>query len=556
MAERKAPIVGIDLGTTNCAVTIYGGEKYPILLDIGGPGVTTVPSCILWQGGDEYLVGHEAYAHRYSDAAVYSAKRNMGTDIVYTVSHEGDTKTLKSKDVAAIILRDLKKRTEALVGEVTECIITVPAYFNQRQISDTLDAGAAAGWTVRQILKEPTSASYISSMMGYARDGSVLVYDLGGGTFDATYMTFLRRDTIPKKLLTSLKKQYNIDIQSEGADFNDQYFCRVLATFGDTRLGGDDIDQYIAERVWRRAGITKSIHCEAFEKLKLKCENFKKNDQAVGMDAVVDGMKFNITIEDVNEAVEKVFNKTMALMKDFDKSKVNTVMLVGGSTKNKRLRLLLQEAFYNAEISAVLDPDSSVAMGAGAVAKAVANDIDLPYRDVLPLPIGVLVDESKVEVCIKANTSMPYSVRKEYRTMSPDQKTLKVKVYQGLSADPEKCTFLGEVTVDNLPTGKEEGLDILLSFVLTAQGCLKVVSSVEGVDKEEELVIDDIHSVGSAEKESKLPEWLVQDDFALAFYDHLKDKDGAIELFKKRQTFEVGSDDWQACEDELLDLMM
>lgn len=551
MNNATSQIVGIDLGTTNCAVSVPSADKYPVLLPISGPNAYTMPSCILWEG-DHFVVGHDAYEYRYLPNAVYSSKRFMGTDAVFTLEYHGETLTMHPWEVAKVIMAELKKRTEELVGPVDKCIVTVPAYFNQRQMADTEKACTQAGWTVCQILKEPTSASYIYSKMGYARDGSVLVYDLGGGTFDATYMTFIENSSIPASMMDSLNKMYGITFNSDGADTTDQYFCRVLSTFGDTQLGGDDIDRAIAAEVLKEGGNPNLTPLE-FEELVLRCESFKKSGLA-GMSTSIGEREFHMNTDMLNRAVEAVFNRTVELIKGLESEHIGTIILVGGSTKNKHLQGLIQDKFPNSVVSLVLDPDSAVAMGAGAVAKDVQNEVDLPYQDVLPLPIGVLVDDTHVEVCLAANTPVPYSAHRKYHTLVPGQKKLQVHLYQGASEDPDSCTYIGCVTVDNLPDRGDDLLSIDISFVLNMQGRLTVVSTVE--DHSEQLVIDNIFSNNGSTEDDSLPSWVTRDAFSEVYYPLLKDNEQAIALFKEREAAYGDTVARDAIEDEIFNKFM
>lgn len=553
--NTTAPIIGIDLGTTNCAVTVYSNKTVPTLLSISGKDRYTMQSCILWLGGDNYLVGEEAYNRRYEPTAIYSAKRYMGTDKIYNLSLNGENKSLRPLDVAAIILKELKTRTEQFVNGITDCIITVPAYFDQRQIKDTLEAGKLAGWCVRQILKEPTSASYIYSQLGYAKNGQTLVYDLGGGTFDATYMTFLSKSSISDNMFNTLKTLYDIDFKDDDDDITDNYFCRVIATFGDTRLGGDDIDREFALNVMRHHN--KKLNSVDFEKLVLECEDFKKTG-VLAVDSTIGKNKFHLTMKELELATEKIFRKTLKIMEHLDKNDIKTIVLVGGSTKNLYLRKRLAEEFPNCEISTVLDPDSTVALGAGSMAKAIDAGEAIAYRDVLPLPIGFLVDEKIVEHCINANTVLPHFTEIKYKTMEPDQQMLQLKLYQGFSKDPKECTFLGTITVDNLPYGGEERLDVDIALLLNTQGNLKITSKVQGIEKVHSLVIDNIFSATSADEADTILESLEQDDFVTAFYDKLKDNQEAIDLlFKRQELIQSNADavEIESIEDKIFDMI-
>lgn len=572
-----ADIVGIDLGTTNCAVSVFSADTVPTLLPIGKDGSFTVPSCVRWDGYNEeqepiFTVGAEAYSERYKPNVVYSIKRLMGSGqkVSFHSTKEvvlGNQRTSREflsttpAMVSAQILKHLKERTAEFYREVDKCVITVPAYFDQRQIEDTLLAAKLSGWDCKQILKEPTSASYIYSQLGYATNGSVVIYDLGGGTFDVTHMNFLRRDSIPSKMLTYLKKQYGINIAETTADLNDQYFCRVLGTYGNVHLGGDDIDRAFGDMVIKEAGIEFST--EERETLYLRCEEFKKMG-IDAMDAHIGEHRLRLSAGMLNSAVDAIFEQTMDLMRDIDMSDVKTIVLVGGSTKSKRLRENLQAAFPGVEISVVLDPDATVSLGAGSIAKAIAGNKSLMYADVLPLPIGILVDEKEVEVCIPRNTSMPYTVRKTYHTIHDNQEQITLHLYQGLSSKPENCTHLGRLTMTDIPIRPAGDTKVDVLFILTGQGTLKIRSCIEGTEREEELVIDNIFDVKEETPKAATPvqeeedTLVARDDFERAFLGLAGENEEVLQLFRLRRqvpSLDISEDDkllrMQEYEDEI-----
>lgn len=518
-------IMGIDLGTTNSAVSVYDASLVPYTLPIGELGRKTVPSCVLWEGGDKFIVGAEAYRKRYLPSVCYSVKRLMGTDqLVKLTAENGEVRLFQPKEISAEILRYLALKVAECYRPIKKCIITVPAYFNQRQISDTADAASIAGMECIQILKEPTSASYIYSMLGYAQTGSILIYDLGGGTFDVTHMKFVRRDSIPSKMVTSLKKRYGIDVDALNPE--QKYFCKVLGTYGDTHLGGDDIDEEMA----RQLDPKRELSAEDFERLILRCESFKKQ-AAYAMDVDLNGKMYHITEDLLNSAVDHVFDKTIELFKDIDMSLVKTIVLVGGSTKSKRIRDNLSRVYPHIEISAVLNPDETVALGAGAVAKAIANCENLSYQDVLPLSIGILVDDKQVEYCIKRNTPMPYAVTRTFYTMNDNQKAIDLSLYQGLSRDPKECTFIGNVHIDNIPEKEAGEVSVNVSFTLNAQGRLAIVSIVDGMATKHELVIDNIFNV----KKQETAEQKYADEFEEAMMPLAEGNPEFLKLFEERR---------------------
>lgn len=542
-------IIGIDLGTTNSAVSVFSADTVPVILPIGKGGKMTVPSCVRWErpemdGCKGWTVGEEAYQERFMPDVVYSIKRMMGSGEKVRFTDRNNPNhylDLTPAEISSIILSHIKDRVAELYRPVNKCIITVPAYFNQRQMNDTIEAAKLAGLECVQILKEPTSASFIYSLLGYAQSGTVLIYDLGGGTFDATHMTFLRRDSVPKKMATSLKRQYGIELDKNGGDLTDQYYSRVIGTWGDMQLGGDDIDKLFGDTAAEKAGV-ELTHDEK-ELLYLRCEEFKKND-ASAMDVNINGKVIHLDDNVLNDCVDAIFKRTMKIIEQVDMSNVNTIVLVGGSTQSKRLQENLQQTFPDKEISAVLDPDATVALGAGAVAKALSNKKNLDYSDVLPLPIGVLVDEKKVEVCLKKNTSMPYSASRTYYTVHDNQERVTVHVFQGLSSNPDRCTYLGRVTVEGVPPKPAGEVSVRLTFILTSEGRLKVISCVEGVDNEQELIVDNIFTSNDTDQvKAKERALEPQDDFETMVLDSAEDNEEIIALLKKRREVGPGSDE-------------
>lgn len=569
-----ANIMGIDLGTTNSAVSIFNAGTVPSLLPIGEGMSHTVPSCVRWDGWNDenepiFTVGAEAYKERYKSNVVYSVKRIMGSGKTITLIDPNDQSvddprriTLTPAEVSAIILNHLAQRVEVLDHKITKCVITVPAYFNQRQINDTMEASRLAGLECLQILKEPTSASYIYSLLGYAQSGSVLIYDLGGGTFDVTHMNFLRRDSIPKSLLSSLQKQYGIKLSDiKGADSNDQYFCRVLGTYGDVNLGGDDIDKLAGDAIIARAGLTDKLTSEQKEEVYLRCEAFKKSGFA-GEEFTIGGNTINLMYGDIDEAVDQIFDRTLKLMSDIDMSDVKTIVLVGGSTKSKHLRDNLAKAFPGVTISAVLDPDATVALGAGSVAKALASDKNVMYADVLPLPIGILVDQDHVEFCIAKNTPMPYVTSSTYYTMHDNQDTVTLHVYQGLSSKPEEDVYLGKLSIKGIPNAPAGEVSVGVGFMLTGQGRLKVTSVINGVRRDESLVIDNIFDVKDAGQSGALATkgyevegytLYPEDDFEECFLPMAVENLKVLSLFAKRRTaINSGSTEVASLEDAIV----
>ena len=558
----NSQIIGIDLGTTNSAVAVYDAGLVPTLCPMGNGNKTTMQSCVRWNGGDSFTVGPEAYNERYKSNVIYSVKRIMGTDqkIKLTLDN-GYFIEMTPAEVSAEILKALKRQVHEYFPALYRCIITVPAYFNQRQIEDTVEASKLAGLECVQILKEPTSASYIYSTLGHASEGSVLIYDLGGGTFDITHMSFLSKKGISKKQITALNKLYKIDVNSmdANADDSDLYFCRVLGTYGDSKLGGDDIDSIFAKKVIDSQNLT--LDKEGFEMLKLHCEQFKKLNVA-GKKFTLQGNEIMLNKSELDDAIGTVFDRTMEIVSNIpaeELSAIRTVVLVGGSTKSDTLFNLLKKKFPDKEISRVLDPDSTVALGAASVAKDIQSGKGIRYQDVLPMAIGVLTDEKYISVCVPKNTSLPYSVSKVYKTMHDNQPAISVHVYQGVSTDPTECVFLGTIRDDDLPKKPAGELDVMVSFTLNSQGRLKVTTTIDGVSESKELIVDSILNVSkdnSAGKKSDVADVPI-DDFEKAIWDIVVSDDKLASIIVERRSILESGDEGKLLEieDKIMELL-
>ena len=541
-------IIGIDLGTTNSAVAIHNAGKVPTLCPMASGGKTTMPSCVRWEGGDTFTVGSAAFNTRYLDDTCYSVKRLMGSDEVVVFKRDnGEELRMTPAQVSSKILGKLKSIVNELYPGVRRCVITVPAYFNQRQIEDTITAAKLADLECIQILKEPTSASYVYSNLGYA-NGTTMIYDLGGGTFDVTVMSFLKKDAVTPKMRTALKKMYKIDVDDmHDADSSSLFYSRVLGTYGDTRLGGDDIDREMASIAAHENGVVfpEGSDDSEFEELILRCEEFKRGD-AHAMDIYVRGRKYHIDRQQLEKATERIFLRTLSILNTIEPAHlddVKTIVLVGGSTKSDYLVSRLKEVFPGREISRILDPDSTVALGAGAVARDLQEGRALSYQDVLPLAIGVLVNESEVSVCIPRNTAMPHSSTLRYYTLHDNQQAVSVDVYQGVSSDPQDCTYLGKLRITDIPPAEAGKIPVDISFILDAQGRLKVVTTVAGVDKEATLVIDSIFNVVS-ETPTVSPSDYDFDDFERSIAsDCEKHPELASLVVSRRQAIMDGDDD-------------
>ena len=236
---KKTPAYGIDLGTTNSCIAVIQAGNTPKVIKLKD-GNVTMPSCVMWKGGDKFVVGREAYKNRYKASAIYSVKRLMGTDEKVVLQYGMKTKVMTPVEVSAKILEGLVEQASTDFKDIKDVVITVPAYFNNRQVEDTIKAGEMAGLNVLRILREPTAASLVYDMEAIGRDEiNVLVYDLGGGTFDASLLR-IKKSGGDLSELTNLYGDLGVGDSDESSY---SMLDNVIDTDGDSRLGGDDIDR-------------------------------------------------------------------------------------------------------------------------------------------------------------------------------------------------------------------------------------------------------------------------------------------------------------------------
>lgn len=543
LKSEPSKIFGIDLGTTNSAIALRTASSVPTLIKVGRK--TTLPSCVMWENG-QFIVGEEAYAKRYQPNVIYSVKRLMGSNEVIKLVDGENSISLTPAEVSSYILKELCNRASTYYDNIKDVVITVPAYFNQKQIEDTLKAGELAGLNVHHILKEPTSAGYVYSNIDSAESGEQVIYDLGGGTFDVTHSVLIRKTPEVQKTINYLESYYGIKLNTANSDAGDKYYSRVLGTYGDMHLGGDDIDEVLATMLLSHENLKRQdMSDENFEQLVLECEKFKKSGMH-GSDFTIAGKTFHMEQDLLKAATREIYDRTLAIMQplfsNIKSKNIKSIILVGGSTKSKYIREWLASDFPMATIVCSLNPDETVAQGAASIGYDIAGGVPFKFQDVLPLAIGVLVDESRVSTCLPTNTSIPYSTSKVYTTLYDNQQVLEVKLYQGLSSNPEECTFLGTIKIENLPPASKGELDIIIDFILAVNGRLRVQATIGDLTKD--IEIENIFSVKNTIEEKDT----FKDTFLpLAISTNNKK---VIELFKRRE--EASDEEKENIESEIL----
>lgn len=487
---KSTAVIGIDLGTTNSLIaTIWESDRTPYCITKDSQSI--VPSAIHFDE-DEIKVGLEAISQLISspENTIYSVKRllgrsykdleNQGYQLNYKIIDDNSEGLVKIKvknkryspiELSSYILKELKSIAEKkLDATVNQVVITVPAYFNDSQRQATRDAGKLAGMDVLRIINEPTAASLA---YGIGNDSSeaktVAVYDLGGGTFDISILHI------------------------------ENGIYEVLATNGDTFLGGDDIDKAIVD-LWSEAfNDYEELSANGKQALRLAAENAKKNlsqENLYTADITISSGSFelSLTIEQLNALVKPLIDKTMQCCinaladAELSVSDIHEVVLVGGSTKNLAVKNAVKDFFNVARINDTINPDEVVALGAAVEADILAgNRKDMLLLDITPLSLGIETLGGLMDVLIPRNTKIPAKLRKEYSTSVDGQVNLKIAVFQGereIASDNRK---LGEFILSGIPAMPAGLPKIKMTFMLNADGILEV-SAEETRSKTKQVV--------------------------------------------------------------------
>ncbi len=471
-------IIGIDLGTTNSCVAVMEGGKPTVITNTEGQ--RTTPSVVGFAKNGERLVGDAAkrQAVTNSDKTVSSIKRHMGTDFKVTI----DDKKYSPQEISAMILQKLKKDAENYLGEtVTDAVITVPAYFNDAQRQATKDAGKIAGLDVKRIINEPTAAA-LAYGLDNEKEQKIMVYDLGGGTFDVSVIEI-----------------------GDGV-------IEVLATAGDNRLGGDDFDEritrYMIDEFKKQEGVDLGADKMALQRLKEAAEKAKKelssatttNINLPFITATAEGPKhfdMNLTRAKFEELVSDLIERTVIPVQNalrdagIKPSDLSKVLLVGGSTRVPAVQEKVRQLTGH-EPSKTLNPDECVAIGASIQGGKLAGDAgagDIQLLDVTPLTLAIETLGGIATPIIKRNTTIPTRGSQVFSTAEDNQSAVDIRVTQGERQFAKDNKLLGQFRLDGILPARRGVPQIEVTFDIDANGIVNVSAKDKGTGKEQHITI-------------------------------------------------------------------
>jgi molecular chaperone DnaK len=507
MAEGEK-IIGIDLGTTNSVVAVMEGSEPKVIPNPEGNRLT--PSVVAFTDKEDTIVGEPARRQAVTNPkrTVYSAKRFMGRRhheveseekmVPYGVAGAADEyvkivvgdKQHSPQEISAKILRKLKESAESYLGhKVNKAVITVPAYFNDAQRQATKDAGQIAGLEVARIINEPTAAA-LAYGLDKSKDEKIIVFDLGGGTFDVSVL----------------------EVADSSDEEQESRVFQVISTSGDTHLGGDDFDEaminYVADEFKKENGIDLRDDPMALQRLQEACEKAKKDlsslpetDINLPFITVSDNVPKHLTMkitrstfeELVDALVERCRQPVVRALKDagFEPGDIDEIVLVGGSTRVPKVRELVKSIFGKEPHQGV-NPDEVVAVGAAIQGSVLAGDrTDVLLLDVTPLTLGIETEGGVMTALVERNTTVPAEKKNVFSTAADNQSAVTVRVFQGERKMANNNRLLGEFNLEGIPPQPRGVPQIEVKFDIDQNGIVAVSAKELKTGKEASVTINE-----------------------------------------------------------------